>query len=173
MQTERLLLREFQSSDLDQEHEYAADPQVSQFAPWGPNTYEQTRRVLNDRLEEQRRWPRDEVTLAIEHLEDRRLIGAIRLTIVSHADRSADFGYVLNRKYWNAGYATEAARAVLDCAFANLGLHRVYATCDTRNVASLRVLEKLSMRREAHFRRDMFQKGGWRDTFLFARLEGE
>jgi RimJ/RimL family protein N-acetyltransferase len=102
MQTERLLLREFQSSDLDREHEYAADPQVSQFAPWGPNTYEQTRQVLNDRLEEQRRWPRDEVTLAIERLEDRRLIGAIRLTIVSHADRSADFGYVLNRKYWNA-----------------------------------------------------------------------
>ena len=50
-------------------------------------------------------------------------------------------------------------------------MHRLWATCDTRNVGSWRVLEKVGMRREGLFRRDVFQKGEWRDSYLYARLE--
>lgn len=62
--------------------------------------------------------------------------------------RRADLGYVLNRAYWNRGFVTEATRAILDVAFSVLKLHRVIATCDTRNGASARVMEKAGMRRD-------------------------
>jgi RimJ/RimL family protein N-acetyltransferase len=52
-------------------------------------------------------------------------------------------------------------------------MHRVWATCDIRNVASYRVMEKLGMRREALFRKDALQKGEWRDTYLYAVLAEE
>lgn len=83
------------------------------------------------------------------------------------------FGYAFNKRYWDQGYATEASRAVLHVAFSVLQLHRVWATCDVRNVASWRVLEKLGMRREAEFQGDVFQKGTWRSSYLYAMLEDE
>jgi len=170
IQTERLLLREFTLADEIDVHEYASDPLVPRYMDWGPNTPEMTRRVVLSWLEQQKKWPRAEVNLAIEVLETGKLIGSISLRISDRERGVADFGFVLNRNYWNQGYVTEASRALLDTAFATLKLRRVVATCDTRNLASARVMEKAGMQREAHFRQDVFQKGEWRDSYLYARL---
>lgn len=100
-------------------------------------------------------------------------MGSMRLTILDRSNQTADFGYTLNRRHWKNGYATEGARALLNVAFVSLGLHRVWATCDARNRASYRVLEKLGMRREAAFQKDVLQKGEWRDSYLYAILAEE
>lgn len=68
---------------------------------------------------------------------------------------------------------TEAVAAILKFGFSELNLHRIWATCDTRNVASARVMEKLGMRREAHYVKDAWEKGAWRDSFLYAILNEE
>lgn len=113
------------------------------------------------------------MTLAIELKSERKLIGAIRLAIVDRENRTGDFGYVLNRRYWNERYTTEAAYEVLRRGFSLLQLHRIWATCDTRNVASARVMEHIGMRREGCFVRDVLQRGEWRDSYLYALLENE
>lgn len=77
IQTERLLLREFTTADGPDVHEYAADRVVTRLVPWGPNTPTDTHAVMRGRLEEQRHWPRDEVTLAVELRSEKKLIGAI------------------------------------------------------------------------------------------------
>ena len=128
---------------------------------------------LQRRLKEQETWPRSTVEAAVELVSEKCLIGTMRISIVDQANRTADFGYTFNRFYWNKGYATEAARALLGVAFSDLNLHRVWATCDIRNRASWRVMEKLGMRCEAHFNRDIFQKGEWRDSYLYAILAEE
>ena len=89
--TERLLLREFREGDFDDVHAYACDPEVARFMDWGPNAHEQTVGFLARKLEEQNRWPRDEVTLAIEHLADARLIGSIRLAVSDRAQSDGRF----------------------------------------------------------------------------------
>jgi len=154
-------------------HEYGGDPAVPKLTDWEHNpTIEVTRSRLAERLNEQTQWPRKSVVLAIELLSERKVIGTIGLRIAE--ERTArDFGYAMNCRYWNQGYATEAARAIIDVAFRRLNLHRVWATCDTRNVGSYRVLEKIGMRREAHFIKDAFQKGEWRDSYLYAILAEE
>ncbi|HXX19807.1 MAG TPA: GNAT family protein [Candidatus Acidoferrum sp.] len=173
IETKRLLLREFRADDEQDIHAYASDPEVVRLMIWGPNTPETTKAFLAGVLKEQERWPRPAVSLAIELKSERRVIGGIDLRVKDEKNRAADVGYVLARAHWGQGYMVEAARAVLDAAFRQIGLHRVWATCDPRNRASYRVMEKLGMRREAHFCKDAMEKGEWRDTYLYAILAEE
>ena len=68
------------------------------------------------------------------------------------------------------GLATEATAALLDLAFETFGFHRVFARCDTRNVPSYRLMERLGMRREAHFREHIMVKGAWASEYIYAML---
>jgi ribosomal-protein-alanine N-acetyltransferase len=171
--TDRLTLREFRHDDEEDVHEYGGDPAVSIYTDWGPNTLAQSREHLAERLRLQSDWPRSDVSLAVELRAEPKVIGSVSLWLTDASNRTASFGYAFNRSFWNNGCATEASRALLRVAFDVLKLHRVFATCDARNIASRRVMEKLGMRREAEFRRDVFQKGEWRNSYLYAILETE
>jgi ribosomal-protein-alanine N-acetyltransferase len=173
LRTERLMLREFRENDFDDLHEYGSDPKVSRFMTWGPNTPKVSREYLDRALADQAVWPREVVNMAVEVAAEEKLIGALRFAVVDAPSLTADFGYTLNRAYWGRGYATEAAGAVIRQAFEVLGVRRVFATCDVRNTGSWTVMEKLGMRREARFRRDVKARSGWRDTYLYAILAGE
>lgn len=171
LRTERLILRPFRKGDLADLHDLASDPVVVRFMDWGPNTPDETSSRLAMQLEEQTTWPRSEVNLAVEHLEDARLIGTIRLSVQPH--QNADFGYVLARPFWGLGLGCEAARAIVDVAFDDLGLHRLWATCDARNQASVRLLKKLGLRLEGTLLKNQLVRDGWRDTCVFAILREE
>jgi RimJ/RimL family protein N-acetyltransferase len=110
---------------------------------------------------------------ALVHRKDNRVAGGVGTRITNVEQREGDLGYVLRKNLWGQGIATEAARAVLDFAFDALGLHRVWATADPENVASVRVLEKLGMRREGLLRRNIFVRGAFRDSAVYAILEDE
>lgn len=173
LETERLLLRDFRLEDEAGIYDYASDPEVVRFADWGPSDTSTIRANLHRRLQNQESWPRDSIEVAVELRRETCLIGVMRITILDRAHRTADFGYTFNRRYWNNGYATEGTRALLHLAFSNLKLHRVWATCDVRNHASYRVMEKLGMRREAIFKKDVLQKGEWRNSYMYAVLAEE
>jgi RimJ/RimL family protein N-acetyltransferase len=117
--------------------------------------------------------PRNSVGLAIELKGEDRVIESIGLRIKDESNRAADIGYVLARRCWGRGYMPEAAHGVVDAAFRRVRLHRVWAGCDVRNRASHRVMEKIGMRREAHFRKNAFEKNEWRDSYLYAVLAEE
>jgi RimJ/RimL family protein N-acetyltransferase len=98
------------------------------------------------------------------------LIGGCEL-VVDREHGAGILGYSLARPHWGQGYATEASVALVRLGFESLGMHRISATTDVRNVASWRIMEKLGMRREAHLREHVRQRGQWRDSFLYAILE--
>jgi RimJ/RimL family protein N-acetyltransferase len=79
------------------------------------------------------------------------LIGDVVLFLRGEEHRQGEIGYVFHPDYGGWGYATEAARALLGLGFEHYGLHRIVGRLDARNTASARVLERLGMRREAHF----------------------
>ena len=86
----------------------------------------------------------------------------------------ASLGYLIDSAYAGKGYATAIARALLDLAFTELGLHRVTAGCFADNAASWRVMEKLGMRREQHGVRDSWHADlGWIDGYTYAILAEE
>src|SRR6266700_7662486 len=128
LQTPRLLLRDFILDDFPAVHAYASLPQTVRFMEWGPNTEDQTKEFLHRKLAAQQASPRVEYELGIVLQQTRQVIGGIGLRLNRPDHRAADMGYVLHPDHWNHGYATEAARALLDFGFNQHHLHRIMAT---------------------------------------------
>jgi [ribosomal protein S5]-alanine N-acetyltransferase len=171
--TQRLSLRPFEERDLEDTHAYGSDPNVARYMPWGPNTPEETRTFLTRVIAQQSELPRLEFGFAVEHSASGRVIGSAALHLRDGPNRTAELGYCLAAAHWRQGYISEAARALLDAAFGPLDLHRVFATCDTRNTGSFGVMEKIGMRREGELLLDRQVKGEWRDTYIYAVLARE
>ena len=152
LQTERLILRDFREEDWQAAHEWGADPKVVKYMPFGPNTEDETKTFINRVLNNQKAQPRISFNFALINKPDNRLIGSCRIKIKSVDSKEGEIGYALNRRYWNQGYMTEAARSVISFGFIQLGLHRIIATCDPANTGSYRVMEKLGMQREGYLR---------------------
>ncbi|HXP57032.1 MAG TPA: GNAT family protein [Streptosporangiaceae bacterium] len=111
--------------------------------------------------------------LAADRVCDGMFIGWCGLSRWNPDFRSASLGYCLAEAAWGHGYATEAARALLEWAFATLDLNRVQAEVDTRNVASARVLEKLGFVREGTLREDCVVNGEVSDSWVYGLLRRE
>jgi RimJ/RimL family protein N-acetyltransferase len=172
--TERLLLRPLVGDDLDAVHAYQSRPDVARYLYWEPRTRDQVAEALTRRLDP--RWPvadGEGMTLAVVRRDSGVLIGDVLLHLVSRDHRQGEIGYVFHPDHHGQGFAAEAARELLRLGFARLRLHRIVGRLDGRNAASARVLEKLGMRREAHFRQNEFVKGEWTDEVVYALLAEE
>jgi RimJ/RimL family protein N-acetyltransferase len=101
------------------------------------------------------------------------VIGTVELVWRSEADCTAELGYVFHPDHGGRGLATEAATALLDWGFGEFGLHRVYARCHAGNVASIRLMDRLGMRQEAHHVESYLFGGQWADQLVFAVLARE
>ena len=108
--------------------------------------------------------------LAMDRVSDGSFLGWCSLTRWNPDYRSASLGYCLAEAAWGRGYATEAARALLQWAFDTLDLNRVQAETDTRNAASARVLEKLGFVREGTLREDCVVNGEVSDSWVYGLL---
>ena len=172
--TERLSLREFRLTDLDELHDIERRDDVARYLYWEPRTPDRTqlwleRRVPMTRIDE----TNDQLRLAVTLRERGTLIGDLVLFLVSREHRQGEIGYVFHPDHGGRGYATEASAVLLQLAFQGLGLHRVIGRCDARNTASARVLERLGMRREGHLVENEWVKGEWTDELVFAILDRE
>lgn len=168
--TERLVLREYTPSDFAAVHAFASDPRTSTFVEWGPNSEQDSRDFLEYCAKTAREVPRTGRTLAITLAG--AAIGSIGLTVQPRAARhgaiEAELGYTLHPDRWGRGYATEAARALVDFGFSQLHLTLITATCRPENVASAGVLRKLGMDQVGHLKNDRLIRGTWLDTLVFA-----
>jgi len=171
--TPRLLLREFEEDDWRATHPYESDPEVVRYASHDVRTPEESRDYVLGVMALARETPRRVYDFAVVPRGGHQLIGRCGMRITDPESREAMLWYVLDRSQWGRGYITEAARAVMDFGFGTLGLHRLWAECDPRNPPSFRVMEKLGMRREAHFRENVFLKGEWCDSLIYALLDRE
>jgi [ribosomal protein S5]-alanine N-acetyltransferase len=165
LRTARLLLRDFVAADWEAVHAYASDPEVVHFMYWGPRDAAESQGYIRRMLATQRERPRTTWELAVVRMADHRLLGACDLTPLTPGE--ADLGYVLARDAWGQGYATEAAQALVAAGFAQLNLRRIVATCDPRNLASARVLEKAGLRRAETLHRHQWAKGRWWDALRY------
>jgi [ribosomal protein S5]-alanine N-acetyltransferase len=144
IETPRLRLRLPVESDIDAIFEYGSDAAVTALMDW---------RRLTDRAEAAdflagtaEAWRLGtEFTWVITELHDDFVIGA---TSIRARNNDADFGYVLNQRYWGRGLAAEAASSVVSWTVSVREIPRVWATCDAENRRSMRVLEKLGLVRE-------------------------
>ncbi len=143
IRTERLLLRPIRVSDLDTTCAYSLDPEATRLMMLLPfDDAAETLRALQA-LEAEWHSPAPErLEFAIER--EGAHIGSITYYFQGPPDE-VELGWVLHRDHWRQGYATEAALALIDHA-REMGLRRVFACCDSENIASYKTMEKLGMR---------------------------
>lgn len=175
--TERLVLRAPRADDLHDLHALQSDPEVVRYQLFEPRTRDEvaarlpelaaatTLSVDGDFIQ-----PAMELTLPDGSTT---IIGTMYFVLKSVENASAEIGWALRREHQGRGYAFEAAVALLDIAFGPLALHRVTAELDPRNDASVALCRRLGMRAEAHFVEDLFFKGAWADTGVYAILQRE
>lgn len=173
IKTNRLTLRPFQATDWQDLHEYLSDPETVRYEPYNPFTEEESKREAARRAE-------DKAFLAVCLKETGKLIGNTYFALQQPEELGAwEIGYVFNRAYGGKGYATEAAAALLRYGFEELAAHRIEAHCNPDNVPSWRLLERLHMNREGHFRekafffRDEAGKPIWHDAYAYGILKDD
>ena len=104
---------------------------------------------------------------------ERKVIGYVGIGVSNKEQRQASIGWMLGCRYQGQGLATEAAQALVDLGFTSMGLHRIFARTGKANTRSWRLMERLGMRREAHFRQSHRVRGEWDDEFVYAILAHE
>lgn len=171
--TSRLILREYTEADFEGVHTYAKDPETVRFMTWGPNSPKETHEFIQLAIAHQKQKSRVNFHRVITLKEIDQIIGGCGIHIRQPKHKSGEIGYCLNKQFWNQGYATETMRGLLKFGFETLHLHRIIARCDSENIGSERVMQKNGLRKEAHFVHELWQKGHWRDSLLYAILESE
>ena len=160
IETERLRLRPFTRGDVDAVFAYRSREDVCRFLFDEPMSRETCAEAVQARV--------GQVALTDRGRQDRArgraarrlgVIGEVSLIWRSEENRQGELGYIFHPDVHGQGFATEASRALLEFGFETARLHRIYARCDARNVASSRVMERLGMRQEAHFREHAMVKG--------------
>jgi RimJ/RimL family protein N-acetyltransferase len=172
LHTPRLRLRPFTSADADALYALHSSADVLRYwnaPPWTERARAERFLAACRQMEEEGSGAR----LAMDRVSDSSFVGWCSFTRWNPDYRSASLGYCLGEAAWGHGYATEAARSVLQWAFDTLDLNRVQAEADTRNVASARVLEKLGFVLEGTLREDCVVNGEVSDSLVFGLIRRE
>jgi RimJ/RimL family protein N-acetyltransferase len=174
IETDRLTLRRYLETDYDDLLRLQSDVDVARFLLHDARTPEQVREALAGRLAD---VPMDTdgqaLTVAVIQRETGQHVGEVTLFMNSVEHRTGELGYVFHPESAGRGFATEAAAELLRLGFEELGLHRIIARLDARNTGSMKLLERLGLRQEAHFVKNEFLKGEWTDELVFAMLAEE
>ena len=168
--TERLLLRSLTLEDAADVQRLAGDRDIASTLPNMPHPYEDgvAEKWIRSCYE---KFEKDEaLNFAITLRTDKNLIGGIELRL-DQENENGELGYWIGKPYWNLGYATEAARAVVAYSFEVLKLNRIYAYHFTRNPASGRVLEKIGMHYEGCRRQHTKKWGNFEDSIGYGILK--
>lgn len=167
LETARLQIRPFQIEDWPAVYHYASEPKTMHFMEDGVLDEAGVQAFVAENLGDE----------AHAHGLILRETAALIGHMLFHpwfAPQTYEIGWVVHPAHQRRGYVTEAALALLRYGFETLKLHRIIATCQPENPASVRVMEKLGMRREGHFRQCIQRENGiWWDEYFYAILREE
>jgi len=144
VKTERLQIVPLGLKYLQSTHAYSSDIENTRLMVYLPNAdINETVRFLENVESEWKKERPGFYEFAI--LKDEEHIGAVSIYIIDEDYTVGEIGWIISKEHWGKGYATEAARAMIDFARNELKLKRIIAHCDSENVASYKVMEKLGM----------------------------
>lgn len=170
--TERLVLRPFALSDAADVQRLAGHPAVADTTLSIPHPYPDGAAEQWISGHAERFQQREILVLAVTLRATGELAGAISLTL-RDSDYRAELGYWMGVPYWNHGYCSEAARALVAYGFEQMGLHRIYAHHLTRNPASGRVMQKAGMTYEGTQRQHIKKNERYEDVACYGILRSE
>ena len=171
--TPRLVIRDYTAADIPAAQLNVGDPAYWAYHATEAASAERIAALISWAIEEQKISPRLNYYLAVTTAQNNHVIGEVVLRMTDQASHQAEIGFGVARTHWGQGYATEAARALLNAAFAHTPLHRIVAQCAPENIASVRVMEKIGMTREGVLRDVAWARGRWWSSAIYSILRPE
>jgi len=171
--TERLRMNRLETGDADAFFAYRSDPEVYRYQGWAPESPDEAIRFVEGQREIGFDTPGTWFQFAIRGRETGRLLGDLGVRFPEDDTRQVEIGFTIAPAHQRAGYGSEAVRGALDMLLGARGKHRVFASVDPRNTGSLALLERVGLRKEAHFRQSLRIRGEWVDDVVFAVLASE
>lgn len=171
IETKRLIIRDMTLNDEDAFVAMSQDAKYQRFydeKDCDPNKY---RELTNLFIAQSSEVPRKSYQLAVDCKASGEFIGTVCLRLEDN--QQASMGCAFLRASQGNKLSYEAALALADFGFVELGVHRIYAETISRNLPAIKLCQSLGMRQEAHFREHRFFKGQWWDTVVLAVLRTE
>ncbi len=158
---------------LDSFLAYHNHPEVIRFQSWEPFTRAQGEAFVREQMAMAPLTPGTWTQLAVERIESGMHIGDVAVHIQADDPRLCELGVTLDPSYHGQGYASEALRHLITYLVQIHAAHRIVAEIDPRNTGSITLFERLEFRREGHLRQNLWLKGEWVDTLVYAVLARE
>ncbi|WP_297801859.1 GNAT family protein [uncultured Brevundimonas sp.] len=173
IETERLILRPFEPEDFAAYCAYHVRGDVYRYLYAAPPDRETLQRQYTSVIRPVFVQQGDVFKLAVIAKDGDYLVGEVLLKFANEQALQGEVGYIFDPTYAGHGFATEATRAIITYGFQQFGLHRIFARLDTGNTGSIGVVERLKLRREAHFVQNERFSGIWGSEYVYAILEHE
>lgn len=174
IETAHLRLRPFERGDWEAVGRYHLLPSVQRYVE-RPTRYPEDVAaaigVMRNQVELHR--PGDALTLAMERKGDCRVLGQVSLKWSDATSGQGEMRFAIDPAHSGQGYLTEALTAMFDLAFGQFRVHRLMVRCDGRSHHSIKLMQKLGMRLEAHYREHALFQGEWDEELHFAILDRE
>ncbi|MBD8064318.1 GNAT family N-acetyltransferase [Devosia sp. PTR5] len=174
LDTAHLVLRPFERRDLDGVSHYHTLPNVQRYVERStrhPDDVAAAVELMRSHVSLQR--PGDTLSLAMVRKGDEQLVGHVTLTWADATASQGEVRFVIDPAYSGKGYLSQAITAMLNLGFDHFQLHRIFVRCDGRCHHSIKLLQKLGLRLEAHYREHALFQGEWDEELHFAMLDRE
>lgn len=170
--TERLVLRDITIEDQQDIFDYRSDAEANRFQGWIPETLEEVENFILRNTKEFNQ-PESWYQLLITDKETKTVIGDIGVHFTGGENAQVELGITLNTSFQGKGYASEALKGIISHLFDDLHKHRITASVDPDNTASILLMERIGLRKEGHFIKSLFWKNKWVDDVIYAILREE
>lgn len=173
-ETNRLHIRPVQAADSHSLFTYRSKPETNRFQGLVPQSVDDLADFIAktvDKINLPGTW----FQLVLIEKASGSLIGDIGIHFLETdaENRQVEIGYTLHQNYRGQGYASEALSRIIDFLVNDLDKHRIIASIDPANTDSIRLMERLGFRKEAHFVKSLFFHGQWVDDLIYATLASE
>jgi len=171
-ETERLIIRPIKPDDKYELFEYRSDTETNKYQGWVPKSIADVELFI-DGVSKHPDEPETWFQVVLIEKESQKLIGDIGIHFFGKENKQAEIGFTLSKAYHKKGYAKESVERIIDYLFVGLDKHRIIASADPQNENSIRLLEKIGFRKEAHFIKSFFLNDGWVDDVVYAMIEDD
>lgn len=170
LETERLIIRPITLDDKNEIFEYRSDSVTNKYQGWIPTSLTDVE-IFIKKVSKQINEPETWFQFIIIEKETQKIVGDLGIHFFGSENKQTEIGCTLNKKFHNKGYATESVKRVIDYLFKELDKHRIITSIDPENNNSIRLVERIGFRKEAHFIESILINDKWVDDLIYALLK--
>ncbi len=172
LETERLIIRPITTTDNKQIFNYRSDSETNKYQGFVPLVLSEVDKWIKKnpvKINQPESW----FQLVIIEKQSNQLIGDVGIHFIGDDGFQCELGCTLSKEQQGKGFATEAMKVTIDYLFNSLNKHRIIGALDPKNNDSIRLLERLNFRKEAHFKESLLIDREWIDDVIYGLLKSE